>query len=395
MSILRKLNKASFRGAEFYVVSTSTEGGRKTVSHEYPNTDRRFVEDLGKMQRVFTVDGYISGKDSQYFQRRNALLSALEQPGTGVLIHPFYGSITVVPRPYTITEDMTRLNEAKVSMVFEISSPAVYPKEAANNKSKLTAGANDVLAKASADTSSHFSVSSALNNFRAAQDKLTAVGNKFRDAAEKVNAVSDTVNELNSNINAFRDDINFLINTPSNLAASINAMFVGVSQLTTDPVGQLGILKGFYKFGQTDTAYPSNTASYVERITNNTTINNNINVSALALSYGLLVSFEFGNTDEIDSVEGDLEEQYEYATAGDMDPDLRASLDSLRNESRIYFDRLRLQVAKIIDVTTTLMPITVLNYSYYGNTTLTSELIDLNNISDPSFVSGQVKVLTQ
>ena len=61
MTILENLNVASFRGARFLIKSHSTSGGRKTVNHEYPNSDRRFVEDLGELQETFSIQGIIHG----------------------------------------------------------------------------------------------------------------------------------------------------------------------------------------------------------------------------------------------------------------------------------------------------------------------------------------------
>ena len=79
MSILNQTQAASFKGAKFLLKDDRTEGGRKTVTHEYPNRDTREVEDLGKLQKRFSITGIIhDGKDGGYFSRRDALISALE-----------------------------------------------------------------------------------------------------------------------------------------------------------------------------------------------------------------------------------------------------------------------------------------------------------------------------
>lgn len=88
-----KLQPASFRGASFGVTSDSLDTGRRTVKHEFPGREKPYVEDLGRKTRSFSIEGFVVGKD--YADRRNELLSALEQSGTGVLIHPYYGEMTV------------------------------------------------------------------------------------------------------------------------------------------------------------------------------------------------------------------------------------------------------------------------------------------------------------
>ena len=52
---IAKLPLGSFRGAEFHMQDVSTEGGIKTVTHEYPGSDNRYVEELGIFQEKFIV----------------------------------------------------------------------------------------------------------------------------------------------------------------------------------------------------------------------------------------------------------------------------------------------------------------------------------------------------
>ena len=135
MPLINELDRASFRGIKFLMISGNTAGGRKTVSHEYHNADRRFVEDLGKLQRIFTVEGVITGFN--YLRDREALQKALEESGAGILVHPFYGSVKVVNKGYSVTEEMTTIGEARFSMNFERADLNIFPTEADNNQSLI------------------------------------------------------------------------------------------------------------------------------------------------------------------------------------------------------------------------------------------------------------------
>ena len=115
MSTQDLLQKASFRGAEFFVDSASTTGGRKTVTHEFPNTDRRYIQDMGLKQRSFTVEAIITGSGAEYFSKRDALLNALETEGPGILVHPFYGQVSVVNDPYRLEEEISSIGRARIS----------------------------------------------------------------------------------------------------------------------------------------------------------------------------------------------------------------------------------------------------------------------------------------
>lgn len=87
------LQAASFRGVGFWVDSDSTAVGRRTQLHEYPQRDRPLVEDMGRKTRAMTFEAFVIGDDC--FVQRDNLLHALDQPGSGELIHPWFGRMTV------------------------------------------------------------------------------------------------------------------------------------------------------------------------------------------------------------------------------------------------------------------------------------------------------------
>ena len=88
-----QLQPASFRGVPFEVESDSSPAGRKTQTHEFVQRDQPFVEDLGRKTREFKLVGFVGGADC--FQKRDALLAALDKAGPGELVHPWLGKLTV------------------------------------------------------------------------------------------------------------------------------------------------------------------------------------------------------------------------------------------------------------------------------------------------------------
>ena len=93
MSWREKLRPASFRGVPFFVDDTSTSTGRKIQLHEYPKRDLPYSEDLGKVSKSYAIRAFVVGEDC--FEQRDALLDALEQEGSGTLVHPTLGTINV------------------------------------------------------------------------------------------------------------------------------------------------------------------------------------------------------------------------------------------------------------------------------------------------------------
>lgn len=93
VDLLKLLRPASFRGVPFGVFNADDTRGRSTVTHEFPQRDKVFVEDLGRAPRSIEINAFVVGPD--YTLRRDALLAALEKPGPGTLIHPWLGSFLV------------------------------------------------------------------------------------------------------------------------------------------------------------------------------------------------------------------------------------------------------------------------------------------------------------
>lgn len=99
MSWMDNLQDASFRGVPFKVDQDEATLGRRVQVHEYPNRDKPWAEDLGRATRRFSVQAYLIGDD--FFTQRNRLIEEIEKPGSGTLVHPYYGEMTV-----TVTDEV-------------------------------------------------------------------------------------------------------------------------------------------------------------------------------------------------------------------------------------------------------------------------------------------------
>lgn len=99
----RSLEMASFRDVPFHVETSGRTSGRRTISHEYPKRNDPYAEDMGRHAVRFMFTGYIIMDDHGLYgdvrrsgggayptiiAHRNALISALEQDGSGYLVHP-------------------------------------------------------------------------------------------------------------------------------------------------------------------------------------------------------------------------------------------------------------------------------------------------------------------
>lgn len=117
-----KLRPSSFRGVPFAVIAEEGSHGRRQAVHEYPYRDTAWIEDMGRGVRRIVIRGFII-QDSQLYgggdviSQRQALIAACEEKGSGTLIHPTLGEMTV-----SIPENGLRLSgSADAGRVFEFT----------------------------------------------------------------------------------------------------------------------------------------------------------------------------------------------------------------------------------------------------------------------------------
>lgn len=128
-----QLLPASFRGVPFEVTSGSLRAGRRTVVHEYPQRDKPYVEDLGKATRQITIEAFVVGDD--YIARGTALLAEIEKPGSGALIHPWLGEMTVTVTSVSELKFDTGLGTAYLTFVATEAGDLEFPATGADTQS--------------------------------------------------------------------------------------------------------------------------------------------------------------------------------------------------------------------------------------------------------------------
>lgn len=149
MSWRDKYLPASFRGVPFYVSAVELDGGRRIVEHEYIKRTEIFAEDMGRRKRDFTVEAYVLGDD--YTAARDAILSACEQEGPGILVDPYKGAVTVACKGIRIREATDEGGICRISMTFVQSEEPKFPTATVDRAFTLGAAAQNVIDVAKAD----------------------------------------------------------------------------------------------------------------------------------------------------------------------------------------------------------------------------------------------------
>lgn len=395
MSIFARLQRASFRGIEFLLTNGDMEEGRKTVDFEYPNRSDRFVEDLGGLKRTFNVTGIIS--EPNYFSKRDALRKALSTPGIGKLVHPFYGTVDVVAKPYTVTEDMTRIGEATFGMTFKESAQPIFPTSSGDNLGLIADGNESLFSSVTSSISNIFSVSpGSKGNFLAAQDKLNGIASSVDDVTKPFLNVSTASSSFSNTLNNFKNSILSSIARPGLLAGSMNNLFASMSNITTSAFDSFKLSTAMFGFGSDDDVINTTTTSRVEKKRNNDLLNSSVNMYLLGNAYQEASLIDYVDENELSDVKSTLEQQFDFISdTSTLPSNTLDDLKSLRVNFSEFADQEQDNVFKIDEINIVDKSIAVLVYQYYGNLDNLNKILSLNSVKAPSRYTGVLKILVR
>ena len=189
------------------------------------------------------------------------------------------------------------------------------------------------------------------------------------------------------------------------MALAINNTFNNINGLFGTIESTAQAFKNLFGFGNSDqNDIETTTASLVQRRQNRDVLNRAVNAQALSYAYVAVAQIPFETVDEIETAERELEVQYEFiisnpitdsvVTNVDASQAVNDSLTDMRVIVQAFFDEQRISAKQIISVFTTVTSARLLSFQYYAETESVEDIIALNEITDVSFVEGDVRILT-
>lgn len=387
----------SFKGVPISIDSGSVDGGRKISVKQFPNRDTQNVEDLGLQPRRYSVEIVVSAKQSQdYFSYRNSLLAALESKGPGELIHPLYGRIdNVVAVSYSLSESFGSFGNTTVSVNFEVQSNTGIPQSAGNVVTNVQAKNIAIRQFVQADISENFSVDNRnTGNFQAGVDKVNGVIQQANKATEFIGEAADTLDEFSSEIGRLSATVNSLVSDPEQLGLETVDLFESIEGLYASADATFKTFLGFFGFGSDDTSFGQDTAGLIERKRNNDVMNASVAALALGEAYLAGSQLDFLTTREIDATTNQLDDQYAAVQTSGAGQAVKDAVTDMRVTVLDVFDQARVDASQIITVETLPTTTRLLAFNYYGNDEFGETIVDLNGITDVSFIEGPIEVLT-
>lgn len=397
---ISKYNQSSFRGVPFYTEKTSLTGGKRLTTHTFINAGTE-VEENGVKNKVFKVKAYIGGED--YINQRDALIDAFELTGGGTLIDQFYGTLEVQVGTYVITEEKGSLGKAVLEITFE--------------KVVNQAVAEDILVYTVDNTDEVLAVF--------ASDYDSTVGeNILADVAQQITAVLERVNDA---VKFLEDKRDFAIKVRNVIGATISKVKSSVlsvqslSEEIIDIVSAFDEVLNFDSFGAEDQKSFTNglrsnvEAAAVTQFDNSIdkVVANNVRAYTYALNSLLtqtaiknLEIVDFATGDDFGSVKDDvltiidiLEKDIETNIDDDINKIVARSelLDSYKLSKRSFIEFYTQKYSGVQNLEDNTLVATTdvlsLTLDRYADIARVDEVIENNDIIDPLFINGDVKLL--
>ncbi|EGU38368.1 DNA circularization protein, partial [Vibrio scophthalmi] len=231
---------ASFRGVEFFVDGIEGTGGRRAVPHAYPKRETGWTEDNGAVLSQQKVTGFCLGDD--YLVQLAAILEALNKPGPGEMVHPWWGRQRVQIGKVTHSLSTKNGGYATISFeVFEAGNP-LFPSQVADTSEEVKSAASSAREATIEEFETQFETEE-LPSY--AQESLLDTFNGYSDSLkEMVNQLPDLPDDIGNWIDAidnFKNNVGLLMAYPGQLAMQVTDLIYDVHNLVTTPPAALDV----------------------------------------------------------------------------------------------------------------------------------------------------------
>lgn len=205
----------SFRGVPFYITGRQNQrGGRRIVKREFPLRENGGADDLGKSLREFSFRVVLLGND--YLSSRDALITALDTPGAGELVHPNYGTISVQVATWECTENTRDGGSADFDITVYPPLDTTAPVATADASAATTTAAGDAVDSLMGDFGDNWDISSlSMSDIDALINNATSYVNEITSNIQQVFGVLDVAGDIMSSASALAGSISSLIYQPA------------------------------------------------------------------------------------------------------------------------------------------------------------------------------------
>jgi hypothetical protein len=230
---------------KFLYEDVSREVTLRGTSFEFPGVADAYIQRTGHGPRRYPLRCYFAGPSCDL--EATAFEAAILEHGTGLLEHPVYGHVQVVPFGDINRRDdlKTAANQVCVEVTFWTTLGAIYPTNDAHPQNEILAALGDFNVEAAQAFANATNLTTAANKAAAKatiRGMLKQVGGAFDDASSGVSAVRAVVKDVSDTINQGMDvligkplllaqQISNLIQAPGRAVAGLSSRLDGYGRL--------------------------------------------------------------------------------------------------------------------------------------------------------------------
>lgn len=384
-----KLSSGSFRGVPFVVEASDGEIGRRVALHEYPLRDKPYAEDMGRKARRFSLDFFVHGAD--YMAARDRMIEAIEQSGSGKLVHPYLGELTVTVFEARGPRESTREGGmARFAVTFVESGEAVFPSTVTDGAATV-AGMADL---AQIEIVREFAESFDVTGQSWIADHAVSLLGRF---TATIAAIKNRIPGLPSFVVDFAADLaglaasaESLIRTPADLAVSVYELVAGIARLPDRPKRALDAYRPLYDFLSGEPDIAGTTVARRKQAANQSALIALVRRASVIEAARAASVAEFTSLDQAISYRDELADQLDQQMET-ADDDSYAAMADLRAALVRYVAATSGDLARLISYTpAATMPALVIAHRLYQDAGREAEIVSRNNFRHPGFVPGGV-----
>lgn len=413
-----RLRPASFKGVRFWVDSTQHSWGRRVAVQNFAGGESNLATDQGRNARELDVAAYLFGED--YDQHRDRLETALVVGGPGPLVLPTRGELRArVSRGPITTESkaeggyctvrFSAVHEPEEEQGLEVSADTAGSLRTAGAAAKAAAGA-DFAGKVRSKGLSP----SQLGYYAAIVRSATA---SLGQVTRTMSGVLAPVDSLTRDLDAFNQSAIRLLATPSlfvttaldlvftayQIPESVIAGIDRTAGLPTTVRTAFGVgraaramdraLAAFRGFGE-PFRRQGTSAAEKQAVVNAVSVARLVRTAAVAEAATAYAGLPFDSADFALTALGNALQEIDALQKLDPDDGLFTALGDLRASLAQHLYRSAGGIPESIEVRLRRpIPALLLAHQLYGDARLEPDLVERNDIPDPTRVLGVVSVL--
>jgi len=391
-----QMQKGSFRGVSFRVLSQDTEGGRRVAKHEYPGRDDPWPEDMGRKGRTHSLELHIIGAD--YMSGRDAMLAALEKQGPAELTHPWLGKLNVQVETYRLRESTREGGMATFSVTFTEAGKRQFPASSADTASRVSLQADAARLASQQSFSDIFDV--------AGQPGFvsTEAVSVLQQATGRINALIQSIPGIPTEISGALADVtdlqgalSTLILQPASLGSRLDSLIAGASNIFSDPLPAMRVYQSLGLFGDPASAVaadklpavPATTPARQQQAANQGATVALVRQLALASEADAASKTTPAASSDAIAMRDDLADRLDAAATAATDDTTYLALTDLRAAVVTDLTERAATLPRIGHVTPpATLPALVLAHQAYGDATRDVDIVGRNHVRHPGFVPG-------